>query len=179
MIFSLGGWAHQENEHVHQAGLLLTKQITACVSDTLLRQQRAQPDPDNHHRQQQHPFQRDQDAQKKKHEKHEMGKSERRLQRQLQEKAALWEVNSPVRPGEGQKNWQMGRTKLEQLKNLHHHCPFSSTTRQISCMNSYNDEEKSIYISWRIMKIKMKICCCRVLSRNNHSIHSLCGQSFT
>lgn len=37
---------------------------------------------------------------------------------------------------EGQKNWQMGRTKLEQLKNLHHHCPFSSTTRQISCMNS-------------------------------------------
>lgn len=32
---------------------------------------------------------------------------------------------------------------------------------------------------WRIPKIKMKICCCRVLSRNNHSIHSLCGQSFT
>lgn len=51
LMFTWAECAHQGNEHVHR--LLLTEQITACVSEPLLRQQRAQPDPDNHARRQQ------------------------------------------------------------------------------------------------------------------------------
>lgn len=80
-LSTLGVCAHQENEHVHQARLLLlTEQITACVSETLLRQQRAQPGPDNHHRQPRctHRAQKKKKW-KKKHEKPEKGKSRTRL----------------------------------------------------------------------------------------------------
>lgn len=57
LIFPLGVCGHEEDERVFQAALLLlTEQITACAPETLLRQQRAQPDADNHRRQQQHPL---------------------------------------------------------------------------------------------------------------------------